>query len=370
MLTDEMEFDKLGGYRGVSAPKMVQKTKTVINPKTGKKETQGVVRKVTKKVKKEDLSVSGRVINFLHTIHKKRGFKKFFKTPLAKKAAFYWDTETRDEPVMEYVRDEKGKLVMEEPTIKEKHAYFIIIPDTDPTYNFIVSIMYTQLFRTLVAKADNEFKGRLPVHVRFILDEFANIGLIPNFEKLIATIRSREISATIILQTKSQLKELYKEAADTIIGNCDSEIFLGGKEIGTLESTSKMLGKETIDSFNTSKSGGTQSGSTSYQKMGRELMSVDEVAVMDNAKCILQIRGERPFFSDKYDTTKHKNWVLLSDFDGNQHLDPIKFVDDYRRSEEKVTNIKSPLFEQGREVSPQELTRAGFQFIDLARQAA
>ena len=364
MMHDEMEFDKLGGYKGVIAPKMVQKTVTVLDPKTNKKVVKGVTRPVTKKVVIEDKTASGRVINFIYSLHKRRFFKLFLKKPLRKHPATIIKEIPGEEPVMVVVRDKEGKVVMEQPTIKEKHAYFVIIPDTDPTYNFIVSIMYTQLFNTLVKKADTQFKGRLPVHVRFILDEFANIGTIPNFDKLIATIRSREISATIILQTKSQLKDIYKDAADTIIGNCDCEIFLGGKETGTLESISKMLGKETIDSFNTSKNGGNQSGSTSYQKMGRELMSIDEVAVMDNAKCILQIRGERPFFSAKYDTTKHKNWVLLSDFDESRHLDPLQFVADYRAKEDVATEIKHPVVKK-ETLTTKDFERAGFIPIDV-----
>jgi len=215
----------------------------------------------------------------------------------------------------------------EEKVIKRKTALFVIISDTDASFNFIVSLMYSQLFNLLCDKADNEFRGRLPVHVRCLLDEFANIGMIPNFEKLIATIRSREISVSVILQAESQLKAVYKDNTDTIIGNCDTQLFLGGKEKTTLESISKMLGKETIDSFNTSKSGGSQkSNSTSYQKMGRELMSMDEIAVMDGSMCILQIRGERPFLSKKFDIEKHKNYKLLSDFDPSRHLDVKKFL--------------------------------------------
>ena len=215
----------------------------------------------------------------------------------------------------------------EDKIIKRRTALFVIISDTDASFNFIVSLMYTQLFNLLCDKADNEFRGRLPVHVRCILDEFANIGTIPSFEKLIATIRSREISVSVILQAESQLKPLYKDNTDTIIGNCDCQLFLGGKEKTTLESISKLLGKETIDSFNTSKSGGSQkSSSTSYQKMGRELMSMDEIAVMDGSMCILQIRGERPFLSKKYDIEGHKNYKLLSDADPDRHLDVKKFL--------------------------------------------
>jgi type IV secretion system protein VirD4 len=187
--------------------------------------------------------------------------------------------------------------------------------------------MYSQLFNLLCDRADNEFRGRLPVHVRCLLDEFANIGMIPNFEKLIATIRSREISVSVILQAESQLKAVYKDNTDTVIGNCDTQLFLGGKEKSTLESISKMLGKETIDSYNTSKSGGSQkSNSTSYQKMGRELMTMDEIATMDGSMCILQIRGERPFLSKKFDIEGHKNYKFLSDYDSKHHLDVKEYL--------------------------------------------
>jgi type IV secretion system protein VirD4 len=189
-----------------------------------------------------------------------------------------------------------------------KSALFIIISDTDSTFNFLVSMCYTQLFNLLCDKADDEYGGRLPVHVRCLIDECANIGQIPNLEKLMATIRSREISACLVLQAQSQLKALYKDNSDTIIGNCDSAIFLGGKEESTLKSWSALLGKETIDSYNTGESRGREvSHSLNYQKLGKDLMSVDELAVMSGEKCILQLRGVRPFLSNKYDITRHPN---------------------------------------------------------------
>ena len=197
-----------------------------------------------------------------------------------------------------------------------KTALFVIISDTDDTFNFVVSIMYSQLFNLLCDKADDVYGGRLPVHVRCLLDEFANIGLIPKFEKLIATIRSREISASIILQAQSQLKAIYKDNADTIVGNCDSTLFLGGKEKTTLKELSETLGKETIDLYNTSETRSNQkSFGLNYQKTGKELMSQDEITVMDGGKCIFQLRGVRPFLSDKYDITKHNNYKLLEDYD-------------------------------------------------------
>ena len=197
-----------------------------------------------------------------------------------------------------------------------KTALFVIISDTDDTFNFVVSIMYSQLFNLLCDKADDVYGGRLPVHVRCLLDEFANIGLIPKFEKLIATIRSREISASIILQAQSQLKAIYKDNADTIVGNCDSTLFLGGKEKTTLKELSETLGKETIDLYNTSETRSNQkSFGLNYQKTGKELMSQDEITVMDGSKCIFQLRGVRPFLSDKFDITKHKNYRLLEDYD-------------------------------------------------------
>ncbi|HFH8271342.1 TPA: VirD4-like conjugal transfer protein, CD1115 family [Streptococcus agalactiae] len=203
-----------------------------------------------------------------------------------------------------------------------KTALFVIISDTDDTFNFIVSIMYSQLFNLLCDKADDVYGGRLPIHVRCLLDEFANIGLIPKFEKLIATIRSREISASIILQAQSQLKAIYKDNADTIVGNCDSTLFLGGKEKTTLKELSETLGKETIDLYNTSETRSNQkSFGLNYQKTGKELMSQDEITVMDGSKCIFQLRGVRPFLSDKFDITKHKNYRLLEDYDKKNLFD-------------------------------------------------
>ena len=212
---------------------------------------------------------------------------------------------------------------MELDTIGDrKTALFVIISDTDDTFNFVVSILYTQLFNLLCDKADDVYGGRLPVHVRCLLDEFANIGQIPKFEKLIATIRSREISASIILQSQSQLKAIYKDNADTIVGNCDTTLFLGGKEKTTLKEMSELLGKETIDSFNTSETRSNQkSYGLNYQKLGKELMTQDEIAVMDGGKCILQLRGVRPFFSDKFDITKHPNYRYLSDADPKNAFD-------------------------------------------------
>ena len=208
-----------------------------------------------------------------------------------------------------------------------KTALFVIISDTDDTFNFVVSILYTQLFNLLCDKADDEYGGRLPVHVRCLLDEFANIGQIPKFEKLIATIRSREISASIILQSQSQLKAIYKDNADTITGNCDTTLFLGGKEKTTLKEMSELLGKETIDSFNTSETRGRElSHGLNYQKLGKELMTQDEIAVMDGGKCILQVRGVRPFFSDKFDITKHPKYKYLSDADPKNAFDMEKHI--------------------------------------------
>ncbi|MBC8586663.1 VirD4-like conjugal transfer protein, CD1115 family [Paratissierella segnis] len=208
-----------------------------------------------------------------------------------------------------------------------KTALFIIISDTDDTFNFLVSMAYTQLFNLLCDKADDIYGGRLPIHVRCLIDEAANIGQIPKLEKLMATIRSREISACLVLQAQSQLKALYKDNADTIIGNCDSMIFLGGKEKTTLKDLSETLGKETIDMFNTSDTRGTQrSYGLNYQKLGKELMSMDELAVMDGGKCILQLRGVRPFLSEKYDITQHPNYKYLSDFDKRNTFDIEKFL--------------------------------------------
>ncbi|MDB8657627.1 VirD4-like conjugal transfer protein, CD1115 family [Streptococcus anginosus] len=214
-----------------------------------------------------------------------------------------------------------------------KTALFVIISDTDDTFNFVVSIMYSQLFNLLCDKADDEYGGRLPVHVRCLLDEFANIGLIPKFEKLIATIRSREISASIILQAQSQLKAIYKDNADTIVGNCDSTLFLGGKEKTTLKELSETLGKETIDLYNTSETrSNANSYGLNYQKTGKELMSQDEITVMDGSKCIFQLRGVRPFLSDKFDITRHKNYKLLEDYDKKNVFD----IEDYIKRKGKV----------------------------------
>ena len=216
-----------------------------------------------------------------------------------------------------------------------KTALFVIISDTDDTFNFVVSIMYSQLFNLLCDKADDVYGGRLPVHVRFLLDEFANIGLIPKFEKLIATIRSREISASIILQAQSQLKTIYKDNADTIIGNCDSTLFLGGKEKTTLKELSETLGKETIDLYNISETKSNQNSfAMNYQKTGKDLMSQDEITVMDGGKCIFQLRGVRPFFSDKYDITKHKNYSLLEDYDKKNRFDVENYIN--RRGEARL----------------------------------
>ena len=204
----------------------------------------------------------------------------------------------------------------------QKSAFFVIISDTDDTFNFVVAIMYTQLFNLLCERADDVYNGRLPYHVRLLLDEFSNIGHIPKWDKLIATIRSREISASIILQSISQLKTMYKDAAETIIGNCDSTLFLGGKEESTLKEISEILGKETIDLYNTSDTrGNSRSYGLNYQKTGKELMSKDELSVMDGDKCILQIRGVRPFFSNKFDITKHKRYKELADYDAGNLFD-------------------------------------------------
>ena len=227
----------------------------------------------------------------------------------------------------------------------ELTALFVIISDTDSTFNFLVSIMYTQMFNLLCTKADNnpDGSGRLPIHVRCLLDEFANIGLIPQFEKLIATIRSREISASIILQSQSQLKALYKDNADTIVGNCDTTLFLGGKEKSTLKEISEMLGKETIDDFDTSESRGqSQSTSINHKKLGRELMTQDELSVMDGGKCIMMLRGVRPFLSNKFDITKHKNYSRLKDADEKNIFDIAKYVKD--RRDQRLTFNKSDTF--------------------------
>lgn len=208
-----------------------------------------------------------------------------------------------------------------------KTALFVIISDTDSTFNFVAALMYSQLFNLLCDKADDFYGGRLPVHVRLILDEFANIGQIPNFDKLIATIRSREISASIILQSQSQLKTIYKDAADTIVGNCDSTLFLGGKEKSTLKEISELLGKETIDLYNQSENRGSQiSHGLNYQKLGKELMTQDELAVMDGGKCIFMLRGVRPFLSDKYDLTKHPNYKYTANADPKNVFDMERYM--------------------------------------------
>ena len=209
----------------------------------------------------------------------------------------------------------------------KKTALFLIMSDTDSTFNFLISMVYTQLFNLLCDKADDVYGGKLPIHVRCLIDECANIGQIPNLEKLVATIRSREISACLVLQARSQLKAIYKDNADTIVGNMDSQIFLGGSEPTTLKDLSEMLGKETIDAFNTSDTrGNSPSYGTTFQKMGHELLSRDELAVLDGGKCILQLRGVRPFLSDKYDLTQHPNYKLTSDYDPKNALDIEKFL--------------------------------------------
>lgn len=242
------------------------------------------------------------------------------------------------------LRDLMKEDELELDTLGEKKtALFVIISDTDDTFNFVVSIMYSQLFNLLCDKADDEYGGRLPIHVRCLLDEFANIGLIPKFEKLIATIRSREISACIILQAQSQLKSIYKDNADTIVGNCDSTLFLGGKEKTTLKELSESLGKETIDLYNTSETRSNQkSFGLNYQKTGKELMSQDEITVMDGGKCIYQLRGVRPFLSDKFDITKHKNYKLLEDYDKRNIFDIEKYLqrkDEVKLKESMVVEI-------------------------------
>ncbi len=237
---------------------------------------------------------------------------------------------------------------------EKKTALFVIISDTDATFNFVVSIMYSQLFNLLCDKADDVYNGRLPVHVRMLLDEFANIGQIPQFEKLIATIRSREISASIILQSKSQLKAIYKDNADTIEGNCDTTLFLGGKEKTTLKELAEVLGKETIDLYNTSDTRGTsQSYGLNYQKTGKELMSQDEIAVMDGGKCIMQLRGVRPFFSDKFDITKHGRYRELSDYDQKNTFDIEGYVKHLQHMKVTPNTEVDEAFDCG-EVSGQE----------------
>ena len=208
----------------------------------------------------------------------------------------------------------------------KKTALFLIMSDTDATFNFLISMIYTQLFNLLCEKADDVYGGRLPVHVRCLIDEMANIGQIPNLEKLVATIRSREISACLVLQAQSQLKAIYKDNADTIIGNMDSRIFLGGSEPTTLKELNQALGKETIDTYNTSNTrGNSPSYGLNYQKLGKDLASVDELAVLDGSKCILQLRGVRPFLSDKYDLTQHPNYKYTSDFDKRNEFNIEQF---------------------------------------------
>lgn len=209
----------------------------------------------------------------------------------------------------------------------KKTALFLIMSDTDATFNFLISMIYTQLFNLLCEKADDVYGGRLPVHVRCLIDEMANIGQIPNLEKLVATIRSREISACLVLQAQSQLKAIYKDNADTIIGNMDSRIFLGGSEPTTLKELNQALGKETIDTYNTSNTrGNSPSYGLNYQKLGKDLASVDELAVLDGSKCILQLRGVRPFLSDKYDLTQHPNYKYTSDFDKRNEFNIEQFL--------------------------------------------
>ena len=208
-----------------------------------------------------------------------------------------------------------------------KTALFLIMSDTDATFNFLISMIYTQLFNLLCEKADDVYGGRLPVHVRCLIDEAANIGQIPNLEKLVATIRSREISACLVLQARSQLKAIYKDNADTIIGNMDSQVFLGGSEPTTLKELAEALGKETIDTCNTSDTrGNSPSYGMNYQKLGKELMSRDELAVMNGSKCVLQLRGVRPFLSDKYDITQHPNYKYTSDYDKKYTFDIEKYL--------------------------------------------
>ena len=209
----------------------------------------------------------------------------------------------------------------------EKTALFLMMSDTDGSFNFLISMIYTQLFNLLREKADDVYGGRLPVHVRYLIDEAANIGQIPNLEKLVAIIRSREVSACLVLQARSQLKAIYKDNADTIIGNMDSQVFLGGSEPTTLKELSEALGKETIDTFNTSDTrGNSPSYGTNYQKLGKELMSRDELAVMDGSKCVLQLRGVRPFLSDKYDLTQHPNYKYTADYDKKLTFDIEKYL--------------------------------------------
>ena len=233
---------------------------------------------------------------------------------------------------------------MELDTIGDrKTALFLIMSDTDSTFNFVIAILQSQLTNLLCDKADDVYGGRLPVHVRFILDEFANIGQIPQFDKLIATIRSREISASIILQSQSQLKAIYRDNADTIVGNCDTMLFLGGKEKTTLKEISEILGKETIDSFNISENRGKEiSHGLNYQKLGKELMTQDEIATMDGGMCILQLRGVRPFFSKKYDITKHPRYKYLSDADKKNTFDVERYIRVQRKKKKHPSAVIAP----------------------------
>ena len=242
------------------------------------------------------------------------------------------------------LRDLMAYDEMELDTIGDKKtALFLIMSDTDSTFNFVIAILQSQLTNLLCDKADDVYGGRLPVHVRFILDEFANIGQIPQFDKLIATIRSREISASIILQSQSQLKAIYRDNADTIVGNCDTMLFLGGKEKTTLKEISEILGKETIDSFNTSENRGKEiSHGLNYQKLGKELMTQDEIATMDGGMCILQLRGVRPFFSKKYDITKHPRYKYLSDADKKNTFDVELYIRVQRKKKKHPSAVIAP----------------------------
>ena len=236
----------------------------------------------------------------------------------------------------------------------KKTALFLIMSDTDSTFNFLISMIYTQLFNLLCDKADDVYGGKLPIHVRCLIDECANIGQIPNLEKLVATIRSREISACLVLQARSQLKAIYKDNADTIVGNMDSQIFLGGSEPTTLKDLSEMLGKETIDAFNTSDTrGNSPSYGTTFQKMGHELLSRDELAVLDGGKCILQLRGVRPFLSSKYDITKHPHYKYLSDADPKNAFDVERFI---RRRMKVKANTVTDVYEVDAEENGDELS--------------
>ncbi len=264
-----------------------------------------------------------------------RQYKKFLLSAGKTRSSILISCGARLAPFdIKELRDLMGYDELELDTLGDrKTALFLIMSDTDTTFNFVIAILQSQLFNLLCDKADDVYGGRLPVHVRCILDEFANIGQIPNFDKLIATIRSREISASIILQSQSQLKSIYKDAADTIAGNCDTTLFLGGREKSTLKEISEVLGKETIDSFNTSENRGMQvSHGLNYQKLGKELMTQDELAVMDGDKCILQVRGVRPFFSDKFDITKHPNYKYLADADKKNEFD----IERYRQKKPAV----------------------------------